>query len=90
MEKNMKKENTYVRMFLFNHYAMSESFATPWTAACPGSSVQAGILEWVAALCPWGLPAPGLEPASLMSPALAGGCFTTSTTYVGSLWFSVK
>ena len=27
------------------------------------------------------LPDPGLEPASLTSPALAGGFFTTSTTW---------
>jgi len=52
MEKNMKKENTYVYMFLLlNRYVMSDSFAIPWTAAFPGSSVhgisQAGIQEWV-------------------------------------------
>ena len=48
----------------------------------PGSSVhgilQAGILEWVAMLFSGGIfPNPGSEPASLMSPALAGGFFTT-------------
>ena len=48
----------------------------------PGSSVhgilQARILEWVA------MPSssnPGIEPTSLMSPELAGGFFTTSTTW---------
>ena len=30
---------------------------------------------------PGDLPNPGIEPASLMSPALAGGLFTTSTTW---------
>ena len=30
---------------------------------------------------PGGLPLPGIEPMSLMSPALAGGFFTTSTTW---------
>ena len=29
---------------------------------------------------PGDLPDPGIEPVSLMSPALAGGFFTTSTT----------
>ena len=29
---------------------------------------------------PGNLPDPGIEPASLMSPALAGGFFPTSTT----------
>ena len=27
------------------------------------------------------LPDPGIEPTSLQSPALAGGCFTTSATW---------
>ena len=30
---------------------------------------------------PGDLPDPGIEPVSLMSPALAGGFFTTSTTW---------
>ena len=44
-----------------------------------GSSVhgilQARILEWVA------ISNPGIKPVSLMSPALAGGFFTTSATW---------
>ena len=51
----------------------------------PDSSVhgilQARILEWVAMPPPWDLPHPGIEPVSLMSPALAGGVFTTSATW---------
>ena len=51
----------------------------------PDSSVheisQAGILEWVAFPTPGDLPDPGIEPSSLVSPARAGGFFTTSTTY---------
>ena len=46
----------------------------------PGFSVhgilQARILEWVAFLPPGELPNPGIEPASLTSPALAGEFFT--------------
>ena len=49
-----------------------------------GSSVhgilQARILEWVAMPSSGDLPDPGIEPSSPMSPALAGGLFTTSTT----------
>ena len=30
---------------------------------------------------PENLPDPGIEPTSLMSPALAGGFFTTGTTW---------
>ena len=51
----------------------------------PGSCVhgilQARILEWLPCSPPGDLPNPEIEPASLMSPALAGGFFTTSTTW---------
>ena len=51
----------------------------------PGSSVhgilQARIQEWVACPPPRDLPDPGIKPASLTSPALAGGFFTTSATW---------
>ena len=51
----------------------------------PGSSVhgilQARILEWVACPPPGDLPDPGIEPSSLVSPALAGGFFTTSAAW---------
>ena len=51
----------------------------------PGSSVhgvlQARILEWVATPPPGDLPDPGIEPAALMSPASAGGFFTTRATW---------
>ena len=56
-------------------------FATPWTVACqvPVSMgiFRARILEWVAIPLPRDLPHPGIEPASLVSPALAGGFFAT-------------
>ena len=51
----------------------------------PGSSVhgifQASILERVAISPSRGSSNPGIKPAFLMSPALAGGFFTTSTTH---------
>ena len=51
----------------------------------PGSSVpailQARILEWLLCLSPGDLPDPGIEPLSLMSPALAGRFFTTDATW---------
>ena len=51
----------------------------------PGSSVygilQARILELVAIPFSRDLPDPGIEPMSLMTPALAGGFFTTSATW---------
>ena len=49
----------------------------PMDCRPPGSSVhgifQARIMEWVA--ISYDLPYPGTEPASLESPALAGGFF---------------
>ena len=56
---------------------------------CPPSSsvhgiLKARILEWVAMPFPGALPYPGMDPASLMSPALAGKFFTTSTTFIPS------
>ena len=51
----------------------------------PGSSVpgilQARILEWIAMPLSMDLPNQGIKLASLMYPALAGGLFTTSTTW---------
>ena len=57
---------------------------TLWTVACQGSVhgiLQARILEWVAMPSSSDLPNPGIEPVSLMSPALAGGFFTTRATW---------
>ena len=66
----------------------------PMDCSPPGSSVhgifQARILEWLLLPPPDNLPYPGIEPASVMSPALASGCFTTSTTwevYLYTWWF---
>ena len=47
----------------------------------PGCSVygifQATILKWLPFPPPEGIPDPGIEPASLVPLALAGGFFTT-------------
>ena len=37
--------------------------------------------NWSGLPPPGDLPNLGIEPASLSSPALAGGCFTTNTTW---------
>ena len=63
---------------------MSDS-VTPWTEAC-----QAPLSMWFPRQEYWnrlpfpspgGLPDPGIKPVSLMSPALVGGFFSTSTTW---------
>ena len=64
------------------------TLCTPMDCSPPGSSVmgilQARILEWVACPPPRDL-LPGMEPASLMSPALAGRFFTTR-----NIWKSLE
>ena len=47
----------------------------PWDS--PGKNTEGGLPP----LPPGALPNPGTEPTFLMSPALAGGFFTTSTTW---------
>ena len=57
-------------------------FAMLWTIACqaPLSMGFSGQEYWngLPFPSPGHLPNPGIEPASLMSPALAGGFFTTT------------
>ena len=44
-------------------------------------SLQTRILEYVAISVSRGFPNPGIEPASLMCPALVGKIFTTRATW---------
>ena len=56
-------------------------FATPWTVAhqaLQSLEISKAIVEWVAISYSRGLPNPGIDP---MYRALAGGFFTTSTTW---------
>ena len=59
----------------------------------PGSSVtgisQGRILQWVAISSPEDLPNPGIEPAYLVSSALAGGCFPIEPQQ-GSLTLTIR
>ena len=56
----------------------------PMDYSPPGSSIH-GIsrqVNWSGlTFPPEGFPDPGIQPTSLMSPALAGGFFTTSVTW---------
>ena len=58
---------------------------TPWTVAhqAPLSMAFSRAEYWSGVQCPppGDLPDPGIEPASLTSPALAGGFFATSATW---------
>ena len=64
---------------------MSDSFATPRTIACqtPPSMGFSRQEYWNGLPCPppGDLSNQGIEPMSLMSPALAGGVFTTNVTW---------
>ena len=66
---------------VLNGFSRIQLFAD---CSLPDSSVhgifQTRILEWVSIPPPGDLPDPGIEPTFLMSPALAGGFFTTSAT----------
>ena len=66
----------------FSHVLL---FAILWTIACqaPLSMGFSRQEHWSGLPCPppGDLPDPGMEPASLMSPALAGRFFTTSATW---------
>ena len=64
---------------------MSDSFETTWTAACqtplPMKFSRQEQWGWVPFPPPRDFPDPGIDPLSLPSPVLAGGFFTTSSTY---------
>ena len=70
---------------VLTHFSRIQLFVTLWTVARQ-ASLSMGFSRqeyWSGLPCPppGGLPHPGIEPASLMSPALAGGFFTTSSTW---------
>ena len=60
----------------------------------PGSSVhgifQAGYWSGLPFPPPGDLPDPGIKPSSLLSPALAGGFFTTSATWEAKILLGVN
>jgi len=69
---------------VLSRFSRVQLFATPWTVddQTPLSMGFSRQEYWSGLPCPppGDLPDPGIEPASLMSPASAGGFFTTSTT----------
>ena len=75
--------NMYARVLSqFSHVRL---FATLWTVVCqaPLSMGFSRQESWSGLPCPppGDLPDPVIEPASLMSPAMAGGFFTMSTAW---------
>ena len=70
---------------LISPFSHVHLFVTPWTVAlqAPLSIGFSRQEYWSGWPCPplGDLPDPGIKPASLMPPALAGRFFTTSTTW---------
>ena len=66
---------------MLSRYSRVCLFATPWTLARQAPLLMGFSRQeyWSGLPCPppGDLPDPGIEPASLTSPALAGGFFTT-------------
>ena len=80
----------YSGMCMLSCFSCIWLFASLWTVA-PKASRSMGFSRqeyWSALPCPppRGLPDPGIEPTSLMSPALAGGFFTTSATWEAHIY----
>ena len=70
-------------LLLFTHSVVSNSFATAWMVTCRAPlSIGFPRQEYWTGLpfpSPGDLPNPRIEPASLVSPALAGIFFTTQS-----------
>ena len=74
-----------IKLSVLNCFSYVLLFVTPWTVACqvpvsmgfPRQESQSGLPF----PSPEDLPHPGIEPTSLISPALLGTYVTTSTTW---------
>ena len=64
---------------MLSHFSCVRFFATLWTVALQAPLCM-GFWSGLPFPSPRDLLNPGSEPTSLMSPALAGGFFTTSAT----------
>ena len=74
-----------VPVYVLNHFSPVQFFAILWTGALQAPLFMGFSRQeyWNGLPCPppGDLPDPGIESRSLMSPALAGGFFTTSATW---------
>ena len=82
----ISRDNCAYRMLLLlSHFSHVWLFTTLWTVACrdPPSMGLSRQEYWseLPGPPPGDLPNPGIQPASLKSPALAGGFFTTIATW---------
>ena len=83
--RNPSKLDRQLCARLPSHFNYVQLFVTLWTVAHQASPSMGFSRQeyWSGLPCPppGDLPNPGIEPASLGSPALAGGFFTTSSTW---------
>ena len=98
MTKIIEVKSLFTNIISFTYYhvcvhaKLLQSYLTlcnPMDCSPPGSTVH-GILQakyWSGSPCPppGDLPNPGIEPVSLMSPALAGGIFITWASLIDQL-----
>ena len=72
-------------MCILSCFIRVQLFATLWAVVCQASLSMGfsrqGYWSGLPCLPPGDLPNPGIEPASLTSPALASGFFTTNITW---------
>ena len=81
----MNKSRSVDGSCMLSCFSHVQLLATPWTVAhqAPLSMGFSWQEYWNGLLfpAPRDLPNPGIKPVCLMSPALAGGFFTASTTW---------
>ena len=72
-------------IYLLHQFSLIQLFVTLWIVACqaPLSMRFSRQAYWTGLPCPppGDPPDPGIKPASLLSPTLARGFFTTGTTW---------
>ena len=77
--------NMIIHPSILSHFSCVQLSATLWTKACQASLSMGFSMQeyWSGLPCPrpGDLPHPGIKPASLTSPALAGRLFTTSAAW---------
>ena len=75
---------------MLSFFSHVQLFVTLWNVAqqVPLSMKFSGQENWSGLPCPppGDLPDPGIKPTSLLSPALAGGFFTTRDTWEALVW----
>ena len=82
--KKNKSSNPQAFVFMLSRFSGVQPFVTPWILAreAPLSMGFSGQVYWSGLPCPssGALPDLRIKSAFLISPVLAGGFFTTSTT----------